>query len=75
MTSYAVFLYIFGCAGDLYDPRKVLTIGFYGIGIFYGILSLGGFLSLTSGYFYFPVFIGIGLFNSLLFPTCIVVLA
>lgn len=74
MAAYAIFLYICGVAGDRYNPRHILTMAFIGIGIFYALLGLGGFLKITSQVYYFPVFVGIGIFNSFLFPSCVAVL-
>jgi len=74
MAAYAVFLYICGVAGDRFNPRLILTMAFIGIGVFYALLSLGGFFEITSQIYYYPVFIGIGVFNSFLFPSCVAVL-
>ena len=74
MAAYGLFLYVCGTAGDRFDPRKILTMAFVGIGFFYALLSLGGFLNITSQAYFFPVFIGIGVFNSFIFPSCIAIL-
>lgn len=40
---YAVCLYICGVLGDSYDQRKVLSIAFLGLGVFFFLLSVAGF--------------------------------
>lgn len=75
LYSYAFFLYVCGIIGDRYNPRYLLTLAWAGIGVFFALLGLGGFSELTSQYYYFPMFIGIGAFNSLLFPNCVPVLS
>ena len=73
LLAYGIFLYICGVAGDRFDPRKVLTMAFCGIGVFYLLLSLAGFLEITwEPYFYF-VFMFIGIFNSFILPSMIAV--
>lgn len=72
---YAVFLYICGILGDSYDQRKVLSVAFAGLGLFFFLLSLAGFLAIHSlAYFYF-VQIFIGIFNAFLLPCMIAIMA
>ncbi|TNV82607.1 hypothetical protein FGO68_gene9487 [Halteria grandinella] len=75
LCSYAIFLYVCGIIGDKYNPRILLTIAWFGIGVFFALLALGGYFEITSQVYYYPVFIGIGMFNSFLFPNCVPILA
>jgi len=45
---YAVFLYVCGILGDSYDQRKVLSVAFAGLGVFFFLLSLAGFFAINS---------------------------
>lgn len=73
LFAYGFCLYLFGVAGDRYSPRKVLAFAFTGIGIFFALLSFGGFSGLVWKPYYYFVFIGIGVFNSFLLPSMIAV--
>ena len=60
--------------GDSYDQRKVLTVAFSSLTVFFALLSLPGFLNITNqGYFYF-VQIFIGSFNAFLLPCMIAIM-
>jgi len=73
LFAYGTCLYLFGVAGDRYSPRKVLAFAFTGIGVFFGLVSLAGFLGIVSKPYYYFVFVGIGVFNSFLLPSMIAV--
>jgi sugar phosphate permease len=57
--------------GDIYDQRKVLSFAFGVLAIFFGLLSLPGFLNITSQVYYYFVQIFIGIFNAFLLPCMI----
>lgn len=74
LMAYAIFLYICGIMGDRFNPRYLLTMAWAGIGVFFALLALGGYAGIESKVYYYPVFIGIGAFNSFLFPNCVPIL-
>ena len=74
LLFYAIFLYICGVVGDAYDQRKVLTIAFVFLAIFFALLSLAGFFDMTSQPYFYFVQIVIGIFNSFLLPCFIAIM-
>jgi len=67
-------MYASGVIGDRYDQRKLLSIAYLGLSACFFCQALGGFAHITNQFFYYILFIFIGLFNSMLFPNFISVL-
>jgi sugar phosphate permease len=60
--------------GDNYNLRKLLTITFAALTVFYVLLGLGGMLDITNYFYFFFVQAFIGTFNAFLFPCMIAIM-
>ncbi|CDW83397.1 sugar phosphate exchanger 3 [Stylonychia lemnae] len=74
LLSYAICMYASGMIGDRYNQRKLLTVAYLGLSLCFLCQAIGGFAHVTNQFFYYLLFIFIGLFNSMLFPNFISVL-
>lgn len=63
-----------GIIGDTYDLRKVLSMAYGGLTVFFALLSIPGFLNMTSLPYYYFVQIFIGIFNAFLLPCLIAIM-
>lgn len=74
LLAYAFFLYICGIIGDSYNQRLVLSGTLAALTIMFSLLSLPGFLDITSQPYFYCVQILIGVFNAFLFPCMIAIM-
>jgi sugar phosphate permease len=74
LLAYAIFLYINGVLGEVYDQRKLLTIAYINLSIVYVMLGIPGFFGWYHRAWFYAAQIFLGINNAFLFPCCIAIM-
>ena len=74
LLAYAIFLYINGVVGEVYDQRKLLTIAYINLSICYMMLGIPGFFDWYHKAWFYAAQIFLGINNAFLFPCCIAIM-